>query len=75
MSSEQPTGPNEVWDMIRRADDLVKYAPNRDRDTAHTQARAQLQRAAAAVEALEDRKAADALAEQVRIRLADLEKD
>lgn len=67
--------PNEVWDMIRRADDLVKYSPNRDRDTARTQARQQLEKAAAAADALTDRKAGDALAEQVRIRLSDLEKD
>jgi hypothetical protein len=75
MTDAPPAGPNDVWDMIRRADDLVKYAPNRDRDTARTQARDQLQRAAAAAEALDDRKAGDALAEQVRIRLADLEND
>ncbi|MGH2664017.1 MAG: hypothetical protein ACRDH8_14705 [Actinomycetota bacterium] len=73
MANERPAGPGDVWDMIRRADDLVKYAPNRDRDTARAQARDQLQRAAAAAEALEDRKAGDALAEQVRIRLSDLE--
>jgi hypothetical protein len=65
--------PNEVWNLIRRADDLVKYAPNRDPATARAQARRVLEDAARAAEALPDRRAGDALAAQVRTRLQDLE--
>jgi hypothetical protein len=72
--AERTTGPNDVWDMIRRADDLLKYSPNRDASTARAQARAQLERATAAAGQLEDREAAEALAEQVRRRLDDLER-
>ena len=60
--------------MIRRADDLLKYSPNRDASTAHAQARAQLERANASAAQLEDRGAAQALEEQVRRRLEDLER-
>jgi hypothetical protein len=74
MAKGTPTDPNEVWDMIRRADDLVKYAPNRDPSTARTQARAQLERAAEAAAGLPDRSAGEALAQQVRTRLADLDR-
>ena len=69
-----PSDPNEVWDLIRRADDLVKYAPNRDPDTARAQAREVLARAARAADALPDRRAGEALAAQVRTRLEDLER-
>jgi hypothetical protein len=68
------TDPNEVWDMIRRADDLVKYAPNRDPSTARAQAREQLRKAEEAAAALADRSAGQALAAQVRTRLADLDR-
>ncbi len=46
--SEQPTTPAEVWKLIERADELVKYASNRDPAAAYAQARETLQRAAAA---------------------------
>lgn len=59
--------------MIRRADDLVKYAPNRDPATARAQAREVLLRAALAADDLADRQAGEALAAQVRTRLDDLE--
>jgi hypothetical protein len=58
--------------MIRRADDLVKYAPNRDREAATAQAREVLERAARAADELADRRAGEALATQVRTRLDDL---
>jgi hypothetical protein len=66
--------PNDVWDLIRRADDLVKYAPNRDPATARTQAREVLERAIREAEGLADRRAGDALAAQARTRLQDLER-
>jgi hypothetical protein len=63
-----------VWDMIRRADDLVKYAPNRDPATARAQARSQLERAQEAADALADRQVAGALSAQIRRRLEDLDR-
>ena len=70
----EPTEPGEVWDMIRRADDLVKYAPNRDPATARAQARQQLERARQAAQGLSDRRAAEGLSEQIRRRLDDLDR-
>jgi hypothetical protein len=69
-----PTEPSAVWDMIRRADDLVKYAPNRDPATARAQARQQLERARQAAEGLRDRQAAEGLSAQIRRRLDDLDR-
>lgn len=71
---DRPGGddPAGVWDLIRRADEFVKYAPNRDPATARAQARAQLERAAEAASALSDPGARDALTAQVRRRLDDL---
>ncbi|MGH2655820.1 MAG: hypothetical protein ACRDIZ_03840 [Actinomycetota bacterium] len=64
----------EVWDLIRRADDFVKYSPNRDPAAARAQARRQLERAAEAASALTDPAARDALTEQVQRRLDDLDR-
>ncbi len=72
--AEQPTDPNDVWRLISRADDLVKYAHNRDPATAYRQARELLERAAGAAAALEDRAAGASLAEQARTRLSDLDR-
>jgi hypothetical protein len=72
--AEQPTDPNDVWRLISRADDLVKYAPNRDPATARLQARDQLKVAAAAAAKLPDRQAGEALAAQIRTRLEDLDR-
>ena len=74
----RPEGPNDpavVWDLIRRADEFVKYSPNRDPATARAQARRQLERAAEAASALTDADARDALTAQVRRRLDDLDID
>lgn len=68
-----PTDPGEVWQLIRRADDLVKYSANRDPAVAREQARKVLDEAAQAAAALPDRQAGQALAAQVRTRLEDLE--
>jgi hypothetical protein len=70
----EPTEASAVWDMIRRADDLVKYAPNRDPATARAQARQQLERAREAAESVGDRQVADALSAQIRRRLDDLDR-
>jgi hypothetical protein len=69
-----PTDPNEVWQLIKRADDLVKYSANRDPAVARKQARKVLDEAARAAEALPDRQAGEALGGQVRTRLEDLDR-
>lgn len=71
---EAQPGPGEVWDLIRRADEFVKYSPNRDPAAARAQARRQLERAADAASALTDGGARDALTAQVRRRLDDLDR-
>ena len=70
----EPTEASAVWDMIRRADDLVKYAPNRDPETARAQARKQLERAREAAGTLADRQVAETLSAQIRRRLGDLDR-
>jgi hypothetical protein len=69
-----PTNPNEVWKLIKRADDLVKYSANRDPAVARDQARKVLDEAGRGAAALPDRQAGQALAAQVRTRLEDLER-
>jgi hypothetical protein len=66
--------PGDVWSLIKRADDLVKYSANRDPAVARTQARRVLEEAGRAAEALEDRRAGEALGAQVRTRLQDLDR-
>jgi hypothetical protein len=70
---ESPTDPAGVWRLIERADELVKYASNRDPATARAQALDVLRTAEAALAALADPKAAAALGAQIRKRFADLE--
>jgi hypothetical protein len=70
--AESPSDPGAVWDLIRRADDLVKYGSNRDPAVARAQAREVLERAAAEAARLEDRGARENLERQARIRLDDL---
>ena len=64
--------PNAVWDLIRRADDLVKYSANRDPAVARAQARDVLEEAGRAADGLSDPRAREALSGQVRTRLQDL---
>jgi hypothetical protein len=66
--------PAAVWDLIRRADEFVKYSPNRDPTTARAQARRQLERAREAAASLGDPGTREALSEQVRRRLDDLDR-
>jgi hypothetical protein len=76
MSDELPDDPVAVWRLIERADELVKYAQNRDPAAAHAQARDVLNQAASAAAALSDPGARQSLSDQIRTRLSDLaEKD
>jgi hypothetical protein len=68
----EPSDPGDVWNLIKRADDLVKYSANRDPAVARAQARVVLERAVRAADQLPDRRAGDTLAAQARTRLDDL---
>ena len=71
MEAEEPKTPQDVWALIERADELVKYAQNRDPATAYAQARKVLEHAAAAACSIPG---AQPLEEQANKRLADIEK-
>jgi hypothetical protein len=64
--------PGDVWKMIVRADELVKYAPNRDAADAYRQAREVLESAAVAARSLADEAASKSFVMQVETRLSDL---
>ena len=70
--AEDTTDPGRVWDLIRRADDLVKYGSNRDPAVAGAQAREILERAIREASSLRDRQAGEALERQARRRLEDI---
>jgi hypothetical protein len=63
--------PASVWKLVERADELVKYAQNRDPQTAYKQARAVLDDAEALAGQL-DEKAATGLRAQIETRRADI---
>ena len=69
--TDDPTTPQEIWALIERADERVKYASNRDEKAAYGQARELLSKALAATRTVSG---ADKLAEQAEIRLKDLAK-
>jgi hypothetical protein len=69
--SDEPTTPAEVWALIERADELIKYASNRDPKTAYSQARETLQHA---IEASGSVPGAAVLEQQARTRLEDIER-
>jgi hypothetical protein len=71
-AGDLPTDAPGVWHLIQRADELTKYAQNRDPRTAYGQARDVLHRAIAAADGLEDRAAGENLAGQARLRMQDL---
>jgi hypothetical protein len=73
--AEDSTDPGRVWDLIRRADDLVKYGSNRDPAVARAQAREILERAVRDASSLRDRQAGETLERQARQRLDDLESE
>jgi hypothetical protein len=63
--------PASVWKLVQRADELVKYAQNRDPHTAYEQARAVLDEAEALAGQL-DEKAASGMRAQIDTRRADI---
>jgi hypothetical protein len=63
--------PASVWKLVQRADELVKYAHNRDPHTAYQQARAVLDEAEALTGQL-DQKAAEGLRAQIETRRSDI---
>ena len=72
MEQESPIDPAGVWKLVQHADDLLKYAHNRDPATAYAQAAEVLERAAAAAAALADRAAGEQLASLIAVRREDL---
>jgi len=65
------TDPADVWKLVQRADELVKYARNRDPHTAYAQARAVLDEAEALTGQL-DQKAGDNFRAQIATRRDDI---
>lgn len=69
--ADEPKTPQEIWALIERADERVKYASNRDAQAAYGQARELLEQAAAAAKTVPG---AEKLADQAQVRLDDLAK-
>ena len=69
-----PNEPSGVWNLIVRADELVKYAGNRDPSTAYEQARSTLEKARRATALLQDRSIGENFERQIATRLDDLAK-
>jgi hypothetical protein len=63
--------PQDVWKLVQRADELIKYARNRDPATAYAQARATLDEAETLTQQL-DGPAADGLRAQIQTRRDDI---
>ncbi|MHB8512860.1 MAG: hypothetical protein ACYDCC_11835 [Actinomycetota bacterium] len=64
--------PIDVFKLIERADERVKYAQNRDAAAAYQQARETLSEASELAKSLEDPKARAGLQAQIAKRLEDL---
>jgi hypothetical protein len=69
--ADMPADPAEVWKLVQRADELVKYAQNRDPALAYAQARGVLDQAEALAAQVEG-PAADGLRAQIRTRREDI---
>ncbi len=69
MTEELPTEPNEIFELIVKADEKLKYATAERGDVRAGQARALLERARDAARAIGN----DALIDQAETRLRDLE--
>jgi len=69
MNDELPTRPDEIFELIVKADERIKYATAATGDVRGEQARALLERARDAARAIGN----DALVIQAETRLADLE--
>jgi hypothetical protein len=67
--ADEPSTPAEVWALIERADELLKYASNRDAGAAYAQVRETLEHALAAAGTVPG---AAPLEQQARTRLDDL---
>ena len=63
--------PGAVWKLVQRADELVKYAQNRDPHTAYAQARAVLDEAEALTGQL-DQKQSENFKAQIATRREDI---
>jgi hypothetical protein len=75
MTGEEGAGsPQDVWHLVERADEFVKYAQNRDPARAYAQARETLKRAMQQATRLEDRDAAESISSQIARRLEDLDR-
>lgn len=68
------TAPQDVWKIVERADERIKYAQNRDPAEAYRQARDALAEAQAALASVQDAPAAAGLRAQIERRLADLDR-
>jgi hypothetical protein len=68
------TTAQDVWHMVERADEFLKYAQNRDPTKAYAQARSTLRKAMEEADRLEDRGAAESLAAQIARRLDDIDR-
>jgi hypothetical protein len=71
---EAPTRPQDVWHLVERADEYVKYAQNRDPARAYAQARETLHKAMEEANRLDDRGAAESITAQIARRLEDLDR-
>ena len=71
---DAPGSPQDVWHLVERADEFVKYAQNRDPARAYAQARETLTKAMEAANRLDDRGAAESISAQITRRLEDLDR-
>jgi hypothetical protein len=69
---DAPGTPQDVWHLVERADEFVKYAQNRDPARAYAQARETLRKAMDQANRLTDRQAAESITAQINRRLEDL---
>ncbi|HEX9695016.1 MAG TPA: hypothetical protein VGB64_01730 [Actinomycetota bacterium] len=65
--------PTDVWKIIERADERIKYAQNRDPAEAYRQAREALAQARAALAGVADERARAGLLAQIERRETDLD--
>ncbi len=69
-----PGRPQDVWHLVERADEFVKYAQNRDPARAYAQARETLRKAMAQAIRLTERQAAESIPAQIDRRREDLQR-
>ena len=71
---DAPGTPQDVWHLVERADEFVKYAQNRDPARAYAQARETLRKAMDQANRLADRQAAESITAQITRRLEDIDR-